>query len=244
MIYKYTKLFPSICKNLEFRFSSPKELNDPFEGHIDYSSIENIASKMTWEIEFDKADLLEIAKAGIWFGDIRIFSLSKTCDSPLMWSHYADRHRGVVIGFNEADNFFNQDIIYHNESSFPSDKFGKLLPMQYGKKKIELMDSFKRLPILYKSEDWIYEQEVRFVLPKESVSSKTKNESGADIDLFKIPESTLVSIILGANCDSTDLVRDLQGLLKRNPRLSHVKIFKAEINLSYFIIDFKEIILD
>jgi len=37
------------------------------------------------------------------FNDYGVFSLSKKWDCPLMWSHYADEHRGLCIEFDTSD---------------------------------------------------------------------------------------------------------------------------------------------
>ena len=36
-----------------------------------------------------------------------VLSLSRTNDSLLMWAHYADSHRGFVLGLDETHPFFN-----------------------------------------------------------------------------------------------------------------------------------------
>lgn len=39
-----------------------------------------------------------------------ILSLTEAPDNLLMWAHYADSHRGVVIGFDESHAFFKDRI--------------------------------------------------------------------------------------------------------------------------------------
>ena len=40
--------------------------------------------------------------------NIGIFSLSKVPDNILMWSHYADSHKGIVLEFDSNHAYFNK----------------------------------------------------------------------------------------------------------------------------------------
>ncbi|MHB8158104.1 MAG: DUF2971 domain-containing protein [Desulfocucumaceae bacterium] len=240
MVYKYTKYFPSIFNNFEFRFSSPKQLNDPFEGQIDYSSVVKSAEKSKWKDENIKAKYLEKAKEGPWNEDIRIFSMSYSNDNLLLWTHYADCHRGIVIEFDSSNIYFRQSIDLPRDYSFPPKLMGRLVPVQYNKKKIKDHEYFNKPPLLNKSIDWIYEQEYRFILPREYASSKIKDENGQDIELFKIPESAIKTVILGANSNWQKIATELKDAFARK-NINHIKILKAEINKDYYLVDFNEI---
>lgn len=83
-----------------------------------------------------------------------VLSLSARWDSILMWSHYADFHKGFNIGYNEAKM---------RESGL----FGKGGPVMYSDEyphleafdKHSIESSFKQTH--YKSEEWAYEEEYR-----------------------------------------------------------------------------------
>lgn len=83
-----------------------------------------------------------------------VLSLSARWDSILMWSHYADYHKGFNIGYNEAKM---------RESGL----FGKGGPVMYSDEYpyLNVFDthsiesSFKQTH--YKSEEWAYEEEYR-----------------------------------------------------------------------------------
>jgi len=66
------------------------DLNDPMEGHYLMSA--------SGRIDEDMRQMLNSAKE-----KIRICSLSRASDNPVMWSHYAEGHRGVVIGVTIMD---------------------------------------------------------------------------------------------------------------------------------------------
>lgn len=60
------------------------DLNDPMEGQYYYNKGE-LDKRMLRKISSDK-------------GDLRLCSFSRKKDNELMWSHYAEGHRGVAIG--------------------------------------------------------------------------------------------------------------------------------------------------
>lgn len=122
--------------------------------------------------------------------------LSKTPSNILMWSHYADCHRGMVIEFDSNHEYFRfgtEEVVYSNER--PS---------------MVLHDEHPSTEILRtKSLDWEYEQEVR---RNESLSPKSEptpgggsiilapNDAAEDPDrihLFPIPEGVITGVILG-----------------------------------------------
>ncbi|MGA3014481.1 MAG: DUF2971 domain-containing protein [Bacteroidales bacterium] len=122
-------------------------------------------------IQFEKEKLINWLKKDIqgfqkhfeggWFSFLEnyygVLSLSKRWDSILMWSHYADKHRGYCIGFYEEKLYKLGDlqrgglVNYEPENSFPS-----IDPME--------KDDDKKVVIAtqLKSFDWQYEEEYRF----------------------------------------------------------------------------------
>jgi hypothetical protein len=122
--------------------------------------------------------------------------LSKTPSNILMWSHYADCHRGMVIEFDSNHEYFKfrtREVVYSNVR--PS---------------MALHDENPSTEILRtKSLDWEYEQEVR---RSESLSPKSEPTAGGGriilapndvaedpdrIRLFSIPEGVITGVILG-----------------------------------------------
>jgi hypothetical protein len=113
----------------------------------------------------------------------KILCLSKVNNNILMWSHYADSHKGVVLGFD-----FNKDNkIFNNITPVKYDKDLKFTKKFFTKLFKELIDdSFKSIDdnisndienkfalkfishlfeyFFIKSHDWFYEEEFRLVL--------------------------------------------------------------------------------
>lgn len=55
-----------------------------------------------------------------------ILCLSEKCDIPLMWSHYADEHKGIVIGFRGE-----KGLLLDRPVENPIKKFCDIGPVEY-----------------------------------------------------------------------------------------------------------------
>lgn len=87
--------------------------------------------------------------------DVGVLCFSKKCDNILMWSHYADKHKGIVLGFDTS----KEPLIHARAVEYPVDnelyKFSIENPFDKS-----LVESLFR-----KAKDWEYEAEVRYVNP-------------------------------------------------------------------------------
>lgn len=161
ILYKYLDIDGAITmfKNRTIRFTNATKVNDPFDCHpslIDHSSAADGAPTKEWgdlmvETEFHNAEKL---RDTTW-----ICSLSKTYQSLLMWTHYAQNHTGVCVGLNIEKVLKNTpplfcmpaleplvwDVQYEDIIQRPSN----IDPWQY--------------QLSTKGKDWEYEQEVRLI---------------------------------------------------------------------------------
>ena len=113
----------------------------------------------------------EIQKTSIvaQFRNSGIFCATRSNSNLLMWSHYADEHRGVVLGFRPdatRDSFLCllEPVTYSNVR--PS--FYKLFDPLVGDMPAptpEAMRAFVRSLTAVKSTQWSYEEELRVVIP-------------------------------------------------------------------------------
>jgi hypothetical protein len=127
-LFKYQKINDNTKDNLtnnELFFSHPEDFNDPFDSRIEvtykgtkkdwyyFASIINKDKKVINQkindkiiIEVDNGIFeLDRTKNGKLFGDrarnrFKICCFSDTNLSVLMWSHYADSHKGICLCFN------------------------------------------------------------------------------------------------------------------------------------------------
>jgi hypothetical protein len=73
-----------------------------------------------------------------------VLCFSKTWDNPVLWSHYADRHRGMALGF-DVDSDMVREVTYAER-----------------RPRFNRVDELTLHKLLYtKQRDWQYEKEVR-----------------------------------------------------------------------------------
>lgn len=159
--------------------------------------------------------------------NLGILSLTRRPGSLLMWAHYANRHQGFVIEFDERDPWFHQGYKGFVE-------LGHLRKVRYSKHRPRAsMDELGEVDLLLtKSSQWEYEQEMRVVMPLENCTQRLTG-SPLDICLFEFPSACVAAIILGCNA-STKTEDTLRGILSTGGRYSHVVLRRAQVDGSTF----------
>lgn len=156
-------------------------------------------------------------------------SLSEIRNHKLMWSHYANEHKGYVIGFNSEHQFFNQKKTDDDELRHPR-------KIAYREKPpvINLMNTSGAELFFVKSVEWEYESEWRMLMPL-SDSSKVIERQPYPAHLFDFPIESVTEVILGARISEQD--RGVIQALMNDKRYGHVKLYQAELdNTSYEIV--------
>jgi hypothetical protein len=188
------KLYKYVCAdridillNGLIRFSQPEVWNDPFDCYPFY---EDHKEKNPFYLMYKMANLINRAKQGdiptpeevekyeteskrLTKDDVyryinrKIVSLSLTekKDNLLMWSHYADNHRGFVVEFEMSADFFHRNG-FHLFKMCYSDKRPSVTTMEFATFMVSLVNNLekreiieeehiKRIPQLFcKSVDW------------------------------------------------------------------------------------------
>ncbi|MFO1437113.1 MAG: DUF2971 domain-containing protein [Verrucomicrobiaceae bacterium] len=160
-----------------------------------------------------------------WVGKIaqgfRILCCSYREDSILMWSHYAEQHRGMVIEFETAEMFEGLDLAseaheVRYRSSPPS------IPALH-----QDMASFEEslLQVLTtKALEWSYEEEVRIRIPtKGGLSSEEPLDLSIDPKCFK-------RVIVGCYDHPSQKTYDAVERLAETPELKHVTFQRAYLD--------------
>jgi len=158
-----------------------------------------------------------------------IFCLTEKNDNLIMWSHYADSHRGFLIGFDSSHPFFDQ-------KTSKSDTIRALKPIIYSNKRLpltllnengseeaaaeELISKF----FYTKSTHWEAEREWRMILPLKD-ASKIVNE----FYLFNVPPSAITEVILGCKMQQADK-EEILLLVKNHNQFSHINIKEARLS--------------
>lgn len=114
--------------------------------------------------------------------EFAVVSLSETNNNLLMWSHYADQHKGIVVEFDVNHTLFDEytpfptttfdheldsDVLDEAEiAKRESINPGKIQRVRYNAKRPSF-SKFENLleHFLVKSDEWIYEKEHRIILP-------------------------------------------------------------------------------
>ena len=147
-----------------------------------------------------------------------VICFSKTWSNPVLWSHYADKHRGLALEFEVSDNFV-MPVTY--KKTLSNLKISQLETADGGD------ENFGRMLLATKFEDWRYENECRVLVDL----TKHQSESGLYFCYFDA-HLELRSVILGARCElPISEVRDLVSNYS-----SKVTVKKARIAFTKFAV--------
>jgi hypothetical protein len=152
-----------------------------------------------------------------------ILSLSETPTNVLMWSHYAEGGRGVLIEFSPTHPWFwcqrSQDDDFHHlrRVKYPSSRPPKFLFDTEGE------------DLLYtKDKDWEHEREWRIIRSFNDAASHLGPDTyGKTVHLFAIPPDCISRVVLGYRA-SPQSVAKLRNVVAANPALAHLRFVKAQ----------------
>lgn len=185
-------------KDRRLKLSRPNDLNDPFE----FSAL--ISSDPT--IRKAHRDALDHTSA-----TSALLCMSKAWSNPLLWSHYADRHRGLCLGFDVPAEAFN--------------------PVTYTPRRLSLAElgisetghiCRERLePLFYtKFRSWRYEGEYRALIHTVTID-KSSGYAFKDFD----EELNLREIIIG--CRSPISRGTIQAIIESSFQPNRITLRKA-----------------
>lgn len=119
--------------------------------------------------------------------DYGMACFSETPSDILMWSHYANEHKGVVVGLDRDSLGINlrcvrckPERVVFTASQFANPQFSWV---------VELLTT--------KSEDWKYQKEWRAILPFGKPPLKFDEELGAHV--FEVPRRAIKRVLIGCN---------------------------------------------
>ena len=159
---------------------------------------------------------------------VRILCFSEKKDSILMWSHYANSHKGYCIEyeFNVAERIY--PLIH-------SVKYAK---ERYAISAQDLSDNTKGLieAICHKAEDWSYECEWRMVIPYTKIEIiEWLYKNGMPFG-FSLKEN-MKSIYLGAKCDG-----ELKDEVVYFGKEQGIKVYQMELSSDTYKLNAKKVI--
>lgn len=156
-----------------------KELNDPMEGYF----ISENFSESEW------VTMRETKKK------VRICSLSKTYDNALMWTHYANDHKGCCIELEVPDSTWMRLEVQY-KSTMPK--------LSTGIKLDEAIDTIFGV----KSDFWNYEQEVRYIKIVQATKDGKPFKANLPIRIKKI--------YLGVRASNKDSIERIVKVIDNN----------------------------
>ncbi|NAS12247.1 DUF2971 domain-containing protein [Poritiphilus flavus] len=229
-LYKYTSLevgIENILLNGTLKFSHPSIFNDPFDCNEKLLKIRLTKEEKRELFNSIKPKIPSDFRRTVWdqindqnkyeeYNKInrdrfKISCFSEVSDEILMWSHYAEKHSGICIGFKFNANILNQFV---------------LAPVKYISELKPLDGNAPLNRVIYywlttKSERWEYEKEVRAI-------AKTKNNENAE--LIKFDLAYVSEIIFGCNISQSSLELAINRLEKSMMNYNLISIKKMEID--------------
>lgn len=227
-IYKYFTINEFLLKNLinnELYFSNPLKFNDPFDCQFELNLIDNSEAERDL---IDKMQLNESEKKLFETNNLRstlssglstkfyegleniigVACFSERPDNFLMWSHYANSHKGICLKFDwqqHKEYFQGTKVIYDNK-----------LPIAQYETNQGFQNEIPKI-VITKLKHWDYEDEIRSVV-------EIKNEKR---NISFNPES-LVGIIFGDKIEEENkkLVRRIVHL---HGEYSNIKFYQADL---------------
>jgi|GEM_PF-6525740 len=214
-LYKYMPVtdysIDSILSS-NFAFSKASRFNDPFELIV---PVTTVIEKHNFTLDDrGKANLKRIVETRD-FDYQELFYIccfSRQFDVDLMWSHYAEFHKGICFEFSipesEYSNMAFEDVIYTDESVYIQLNTRLTTNPKEGNSQLEDTpeeNELWRSLIKRKKASWSYEEEVRCIIDAKGneeplqilkVDYITKVFTGAKIsmeDLRKVKEAALIS---------------------------------------------------
>jgi tetratricopeptide (TPR) repeat protein len=236
-LYKYVPAARiDIVENGRIRFTPPSVFNDPFEMRPGLLRVVMASDVATLRLNAAQ-DLDEDLRIG-FAGDHReadsiraqigVLSLTTEPRNLLMWSHYADHHRGLVLEFAASHPFFDQ-------RRWKGDDLHYLRRVKYTRDRPQTrIEHFREANVLLtKSVEWRYEREWRMLVDLARYPCNARDEAGQEIHLVALPPECLTGVILGARMPD-DTREEVRSFVASDPRYKHLTIQCAELEPDKF----------
>lgn len=254
LVYKYRNCAQrtwELLLNQKLFFATPEQLNDPLDSSIDIHAEYERAKDLVWASDYhperrrsflifllDGSHLFRDPASGRNIGlnetlqqftrSLGILSLSRSPTDALLWSHYAEGHCGLCLGFDLDllrfdEVFIKGDIEYAEKPPYVdlflkmTDEIGEFVrPWDDHHHPAEQGDNFytrqlerlMRANLLVKSKKWKYEEEYRMITSRPGSHA--------------FPPKALREIVLGIRTRASD--RETLASILRHPDYAHVKV--------------------
>lgn len=162
-----------------------------------------------------------------------LLSVSKTAKESVMWAHYADKHKGAVIGI-DFDNLFGVEMKMNSVDYSKERPKVNISEEPEGSVSLEAYEK----AIMTKSSSWKYEEEFRTIFLVDNLEKLQrqglacpKDFNGKKTWFFRLNPESIREVIFGLNTEES-LKLAISELIER-PELQHVKLYQAEKSETY-----------
>lgn len=157
-----------------------------------------------------------------------LLSVSKTAKEPVMWAHYADKHKGSVIGI-DFDNIFRVKMQMDSVNYSQERPKINILDEPEGGVSLEAY----RKAIMTKSSSWVYEEEFRTIFLVDNLEklqeqglSCLRDFRGKQTWFLRLNPESIREVIFGLYAEES-LKLTIRKLIERL-ELQHVRLYQAE----------------
>ncbi len=159
-----------------------------------------------------------------------VLSLTETPDNLLMWSHYGDNHKGVVLGFDETHPFFLGAEIVAGLS--------RLNRVEYNQRRPVLSVTTRDNPKIFlrKSTEWAYEKEWRLIRPLSEATDTQPRENLIPVCLFEVPQDAVKLVITGSQMIQNEY-QELCNYCATTPTLAHTRIHHILLSKEHYVLE-------
>lgn len=253
ILYKYCDQsgIVKILESLELKLPYVSEVNDPLEClpfvdcpndkaaikelYFSASRRRGMPPSADYEQKLEKGEIHKILEDNMrdfvrdWNQRNCLLSVSRIAQSTVMWAHYAEKHKGVVIGI-DFDNIFGVKM--------------KMNSVNYSEERLKMnfLDEFtlekSREIVLTKSVDWSYEKEFRAVILGTDLTNWgkqglacLKDFKGKKTWFLRLNPESVKEVIFGLYTEES-LKSAIRKLIER-PELQYVKLYQAKESETY-----------
>ena len=238
-IYKYIPHYDGLFfENFLLRATPRNELNDPFEfvPPREFYEMAINCTKPGEDLEWIKRiSYDQFSKRFYPFEGVICFT--ETRSNLLMWSHYAQKHTGLVIEFDSSNDFFKD-----------------LKHVRYDNIKPNNITNLNEL-FFIKSDEWIYEKEHRivkrlsehnFYIKKSEMTIHIAKNSAThypdnteEMYMFLVPKVSIKSVTFGCNINAS-LKEKIINKIRSDKEIQNVVLWQTNLSKDYFYLEFEE----
>lgn len=276
-LFQYQKIdmysLQSIINNTIY-FANPESFNDPFDSRLFYKSFnsidefskiiedefkngsitheelieykENINDKNITTPEFINS-LLTIPMRQKKYASLRVSCFSEKWNNIQMWGHYADKYKGICLGFNAIDDNKNNEKCYIPMNDINNSLqlvngiyYLPLHKVNYTKEPIESIDLHSKNDFVKKykyflttkEENWRYEKEWRGFIQEEDSNTKT----------LMYDSKCLTDIVFGLRCEENN-IKMVVNILKMKGNIGSINFWKIKESESKYELVRNEVVV-